>query len=157
MVSDMDARKQFLADLEVSSRDAWLRLGLQFFTKELHLETSNTVYRFLDGICFSVIKKGTSERRRGPEGLRLLGWLVTEASGEQVLSLYPRRGAPAVLWRASRDGEEAFMLTSGFVDLAKSHRDERDEAIEARRISHVRRIDPQSVARMFAAPMRKAG
>ena len=156
MDPDMDARKRFLAELEASSRDAWLRLGVQFFGAEMHLETANTVYRFLDGICYTVTKK-RGHVSGEMKGLRLLGWLVQEASGELVLSLYPRRGAPAVLWRPQLDGEDAFMFTSAFVALAKSHRDERKEAAEARRSAPIRRVDPQSVARLFVAPMRRAG
>ena len=157
MVFDMDARKRFLADLEASSRDSWLRLGAQFFGAEAHLETANTVYRFLDGICYTVTRKGSFDQRRGVEGLRLLGWLIKDETGSLVLSLYPHRGAPAVLWRPQLSGEDAFMFTSAFVALAKSHRDERAEAAEARRSAPVRRIDPQSVARLFTAPMRRAG
>ena len=154
----MDARKRLLRDLEETSRDAWLRLGLQFFAKETHLETTNTVYRFVDGICYTVTKKGMFTRPRGDaDGLRLIGWLVQEPSGELTLSIYPRRGAPAVLWRAQRSGDDAFVLTSPFVALAKSHRDERDEAAVARRVSATRRIDPQSVARLFVSPLQKAG
>jgi len=152
----MDARKAFLAELEGSSRDSWLRLGMQFFGNEMHMETANTVYRCLDGIVYTVTKKrGAASGEM--KGLRLLGWLCHDRNGELTLSLHPRRGAPAVLWRPQLSGEDAFMFTSAFVTLAKSHRDEPAEAAEARKSAPVRRLDPQSVARLFAAPMRRAG
>jgi hypothetical protein len=148
----MDPRKQFLLDTAETARATWLALGLEIFAKEMHLETSNTVYRFLDGICYTVTKKGMFTRKRGDAaGLRLIGWLVEEESGALALSLHPHRGAAAVLWRPQSEGEAAFVLTSATLTLAKSHRDERGEAAAARAAQARRRPDPQSVARLFVA------
>ncbi len=151
----MDPRKRFLAELAGTRRDHWLALGMAIFARETHLETANTVYRFVDGVCYTMTRKGLFGRTRGnAQGMRLIGWLVEDECGALTLSLHPRQGAAAVLWRAQAEGEGAFSLTSGHVTLAKSHRDERHEqkAAADARASKRRGSDPQSVARVFAAP-----
>jgi hypothetical protein len=151
----MDPRKEFLAELAATQRDHWLALGLAIFARETHLETSNTVYRFVDGVCYTMTRKGLFGRTRGnAQGMRLIGWLVEGVAGELTLSLHPRAGAAAVLWRPQGEGAAAFSLTSGYVALAKSHRDERTEQKAAFAASAQKRraTDPQSVARIFTAP-----
>jgi hypothetical protein len=152
----MDPRKRFLADLATTQRDRWLALGMAIFAREMHLETSNTVYRFVDGVCYTMTRKGLFGRTRGNAcGMRLIGWLVEDTCGELTLSLHPRAGAAAVLWRPQAEGADAFSLTSGHVTLAKSHRDERHEqkaAFAASAMKQRRAADTGSVARIFAAP-----
>jgi hypothetical protein len=129
---------------------------MAIFARETHLETSNTVYRFVDGLCYTTTRKGLFGRTRGNAcGMRLIGWLVEGDFGELTLSLRARPGAAAVLWRPQAEGEEAFSLTSGHVAIAKSHRDERHEqkaAAAAHALKQRRRADLGSVARIFAAP-----
>jgi len=82
---------------------------------ETRVETRNTVYRFRNGVCYSV-KREEQAGRKDPQafmGMRLVGWLWRD-DPRSVLSLEWQPGAYAVLWKpgSAQGDRSAVALTS---------------------------------------------
>jgi len=84
---------------------------------EMIVSTRNTMYRFTNGVCASVLR---GDQESGPSeflGMRIAGWLVDEASAPRVSPTW-RPGASAVLLRPGllRD---ALALTSPTLQMRR--------------------------------------
>lgn len=112
----MNAPINMLVKLARQSASTWTALAAQAFRGEASLETSNTIYRFRDGMFVSCATK-PSQVFTAPEGLRdlrLVGFLAYE-NGLWSLSPRWRQGAAAVFWRAGGVDERSFIVTSATV------------------------------------------
>jgi hypothetical protein len=103
----------FLARLAPTSAARWRAIGAQTFPGELTFATTNSVYRFLNGVFVSRLKKPARsfDVPKGMRGVRLIGFLC-----ESAFSLTWSSGSSAVLWNGEL-GEDAFIFTSATVEL----------------------------------------
>jgi hypothetical protein len=123
---DRHAAEQALIKLAKHSFAAWQRIRGKAFLGHAVVETSNTLYRFEDGVLRgraskASIKDGAILWELPPamEGLELIGFLGDEG-GPWSLSPWWRPGSLAVLWAHGKSAEEpekpgdmdAFTLTS---------------------------------------------
>jgi hypothetical protein len=112
----MDTRRARLKELAARSARLWGLMPLpQGLVGETRVETRNTVYRFRNGVCYSV-KREEQAGRRDPQafmGMRLVGWLWRD-DPRSVLSLEWQPGAYAVLWKpgSAQGDRSAVALTS---------------------------------------------
>jgi len=68
---------------------------------EARIETRNSIYRLLDGVCYRVDRGLGRPNAVDPAdfiGMRVVGWLMRD-DPSRTLSLEWRAGANAVLWR----------------------------------------------------------
>jgi hypothetical protein len=114
----MDERRAYLKQLAARSARRWSSTPLpQAFSGETRIETRNTIYELVDGVCYAVRRQeGAGSRHMHPSayvGMRVVGWLRHEdPQGGLTHEWTP--GAYAVLWRPRAGGEEhsAVALTS---------------------------------------------
>jgi hypothetical protein len=108
----MDSPIGWLVKIAPHSAAAWQTLGGDAYKGRTNVETSNSVYHFLDGVFLSRATKphGAIEMARAP-GVRLVGFL-TDEGGYWALSARWRRGACAVLWMSKAFDARAFLVTS---------------------------------------------
>ena len=95
--------------MDMSSRKALIKRlleeGAQFVTDptpwlgEMTVATSNTSYRFSNGVCTSVHRFDEKSGRTDFLGMRLVGWLVDEETEPRISAIW-RPGASALLLRA---------------------------------------------------------
>ena len=87
--SACSAPASFLAKLAPMAAGGWHALGAQMFPGELSLATTNTVYRFKNGVFQGRARKNarTFECPKAMRGLRLIGFLHDEGG---LWSLSPR-------------------------------------------------------------------
>ncbi len=123
----MDERRALLKELANSSVGSWAAAHRPaVFDGSTRVETRNTVYQFLDGVCFAVSRRDASASAPDTNsttsdfvGMRIVGFLIHGGDQPTVVQAW-RPGAYAVLWRQSALGESSstFALTSqttGFV------------------------------------------
>jgi hypothetical protein len=123
---DRHAAEQAIIKLAKHSSAAWRRIRGEAFLGHAVLETSNTLYRFEDGVLRGRAPKASVKNGAIPwelppamEGLELIGFLGDEG-GAWSLSPWWRPGSLAVLWAHGKSAEEpekpgnmdAFSLTS---------------------------------------------
>lgn len=123
---DRHAAEQALIKLAKHSAAAWQRIRGQAFLGHSVVETSNTLYRFENGVLRGRAPKATAKDGAIPwelppemAGLELIGFLGDEG-GLWSLSPRWRPGSLAVLWAHGKDEHEpskpgdmdAFTLTS---------------------------------------------
>ena len=117
------APETFLAKLAPMAAGGWHALGAQIFPGELSLATTNTVYRFKNGVFQGRARKNarTFECPKAMRALRLIGFLHDEGG---LWSLSPRwsEGAHAVLWQPGETDEQSFLLTSPTRELTIEER-----------------------------------
>src|SRR5208283_4475741 len=112
----MDTRRARLKELAARSARLWGLMPLpDGLVGETRVETRNTVYRFRNGVCYSVNREEQAGRK-DPQafmGMRLVGWLWRD-DPRSVLSLEWQPGAYAVLWRpgSAQGDRSAVALTS---------------------------------------------
>jgi hypothetical protein len=123
----MDTRRARLKELAARSARLWGLMPLpEGLVGETRVETRNTLYRFRNGVCYSV-QRDEKAGRKDPTafmGMRLVGWLWRD-DPRSVLSLEWQPGAYAVLWKpGSEQGDRsAVALTSpsiAFRQVARS-------------------------------------
>lgn len=121
--SACSAPASFLAKLAPMAAGGWHALGAQMFPGELSLATTNTVYRFNNGVFQGRARKNarTFECPKAMRGLRLIGFLHDEG-GLWSLSPRWREGAHAVLWQPGETDEQSFVLTSPTRELTLEER-----------------------------------
>lgn len=121
--SACSAPASFLAKLAPMAAGGWHALGAQMFPGELSLATTNTVYRFKNGVFQGRARKNarTFECPKAMRGLRLIGFLHDEG-GLWSLSPRWREGAHAVLWQPGETDEQSFVLTSPTRELTLEER-----------------------------------
>lgn len=121
--SACSAPESFLAKLAPMAAGGWHALGAQMFPGELSLATTNTVYRFKNGVFQGRARKNarTFECPKAMRGLRLIGFLHDEG-GLWSLSPRWREGAHAVLWQPGETDEQSFVLTSPTRELTLEER-----------------------------------
>lgn len=114
----MDLKRAYLKELAARSSDRWSSTPLPpALAGETRIETRNTVYELVDGVCCGVRRQQTGDPRQMPPsaylGMRMVGWLKREDPQGGVTQAWTP-GAYAVLWRPRVDGEEhsAVALTS---------------------------------------------
>ena len=117
------APASFLAKLAPMAAGGWHALGAQMFPGELSLATTNTVYRFKNGVFQGRARKNarTFECPKAMRALRLIGFLHDEG-GLWSLSPRWREGAHAVLWQPGETDEQSFVLTSPTRELTLEER-----------------------------------
>jgi len=134
----MDERRAYLKQLAARSARRWSSTPLPVaFAGETRVETRNTVYQLVDGVCYAVRRQQGADSRRMPPsayvGMRMVGWLRhDDPLGGLTHEWTP--GSYAVLWRPRVGGEEhsAVALTStshAFRQVAPEPR--RDERVKA--------------------------
>jgi hypothetical protein len=106
----VDQRRAFLKELAARSARQWSATPLPAtFLGETRIETRNTCYSLLDGVCYAVTRhQGAGEGPRAPSeyvGMRIVGWLMRDAPRQGIAHAW-QPGAYAVLWRP-REGDEA--------------------------------------------------
>jgi hypothetical protein len=115
----MDERRSYLKQLAARSARSWSSTPLPAaFAGETRIETRNTVYLLLDGVCYAVRRQpGSDPGQMRPSaayvGMRVVGWLRQDDPLNGVRHEWTR-GAYAVLWRPRAASEEhsAVALTS---------------------------------------------
>jgi hypothetical protein len=124
----MDERRYYLKDLASRQARLWGTAPLPpCYAGETRIETRNTVYEMLDGICQSAVRRDRAPVSRSDPyafvGMRVVGWLTRE-DPQGGLTLDWRPGAYAVLWRPRAEGEEhsAVALTSSTIGFKKAQR-----------------------------------
>lgn len=147
--SAFSAPESFLATLAPMAAGGWHALGAQIFPGELSLATTNTVYRFKNGVFQGRARKNarTFECPKTMRALRLIGFLHDEG-GLWSLSPRWREGAHAVLWQPGETDEQSFLLTSPTRELTLEERAPR----AARSVNlAIRRPLPASTTRIHNA------
>jgi hypothetical protein len=114
----MDERRAYLKQLAARSARRWSSTPLPgAFAGETRIETRNTVYLLVDGVCYAVRRQPGSASDRMPSsayvGMRMVGWLRHDDPHGGVTHEWTQ-GAYAVLWRPKAGAEEhsAVALTS---------------------------------------------
>jgi hypothetical protein len=114
----MDERRTYLKELAARFARSWSKAPLPAaFAGETRIETRNTVYELVDGVCLGVRRQQGADSRRAPPsayvGMRMIGWLRREDPQGGITHAWTP-GAYAVLWRPRAGGEEhsAIALTS---------------------------------------------
>jgi hypothetical protein len=114
----MDERRAYLKQLAARSARRWSSNPLpDVFAGETRIETRNTVYLLVDGVCYAVRRQPGSASDRMPSsayvGMRMVGWLRQDDPQGGVSHEWTH-GAFAVLWRPRAGAEEhsAVALTS---------------------------------------------
>jgi hypothetical protein len=118
---DRDAARRAVINLTRQSAATWQRVSRETFPGETTIETTNTLYRFKDGVFFGRAPKTSASDAAAWEsppsmaGVELIGFLADE-DGLWSLSPRWRPGSLAVLCRpgdrAAALDDGAFLLTS---------------------------------------------
>jgi hypothetical protein len=106
---DMSGRKELMK--RIVERGAELPSNPGAWQGEMTISTRHTIYRFRDGMCFSVHRQDTGASQNECVGMMMTGWLLGGDGNDPTISNEWRPGASAVLLRASRSGD-AIALTS---------------------------------------------
>ncbi len=112
----MEARRALLKRL--AGTPGWEEASRAAFGGESWLESRNTTYRLLDGVCVDVLSRDArrADRARTLVGMRLVGWLAGPAS---LFTTTWSAGAFGVLWRPRSEGaDEALAMTSSCESFA---------------------------------------
>ena len=158
---DMNRRSAILKKVVADQGELWSDgpPKLATFEGDASVATKNTVYRFHDGICFSV----DGRNKRPPSGhdirvealqkqdcfgMRIVAWLLDHDTDHPSLSSTWQPGACAVLWR--RGLRESVALTSPTVQFNPSQ----DENYRPERIGpDLKRSAPPAYGRPSNASM----
>jgi hypothetical protein len=165
-VGSSESPTVWLARIAPQSAAAWHALGGRAFPGETSLETSNGLYRFMNGVFVSRARRPhrSFDAPKEMRGMRLIGFLADEG-GFWSLSPRFRPGAHAVLWKPSVDADgtdpKSFVLTSPLVSLAAEEPEPQPwttprrgmsrSGVQARiaRPPSFREPDPPSMTRLF--------
>lgn len=112
----MDERRALLKELANSTMGSWAAAHRPpIFDGETRVETRNTVYAFVDGVCCAVTRQDGTPSPTASDfiGMRIVGWLLG-GGGQPTVAQAWRPGAYAVLWRQQVVGANlsTFALTS---------------------------------------------
>jgi hypothetical protein len=137
---DMSSRKALIKDL--------LAEGAEFVTDptpwlgDMTVCTSNTSYRFSNGVCTAVQRFDEKHGRTDFLGMRLVGWLVDEETEPRISAIW-RPGASALLLRKGLV-RDSLALTSPTCQIRRS-----DSRLPAQ--------PPPPLALSAGHPMKKSG
>src|SRR4051812_1539367 len=173
MKSPAEKTLAWLIKLAPSSAKAWQAASAHAFHGEVSVETTNSLYRFKNGVFISRMRSPSRsfDAPRAMRGLRLLGFLVDEG-GFWSLSVRWTEGSHAVMWKPLAEGQDidetTFTLTSATTSIAmedpepspwalpvRAHEERSRSGVHTRRIARppsIRALEPPSMTRIHADP-----